>query len=60
VTYHGVYTSAMAGLDKKLDVCVHEWHGHGHCRTIRKDKVGVLAESLDNAEDVVPATAIET
>jgi len=57
--YHGVHASPVAGLDQQLDVGVHERHGHGHGGTVRQDEVGVLAESLDDAEDVVPPTAVE-
>lgn len=50
----------MAGLDEQLDVSVHEGHGHGHSGTVWKNKFGVLTETLDDAEDVIPATAVET
>lgn len=49
----------MAGLDEELDVRIHEWDGHGHGGTVGKDEVGVLAEALDGAEDVVPSAAVE-
>ena len=49
----------MAGLDEKLDVCIHERHGHSHSGSIWQDKVGVLAETLDDAKDVVPSAAIQ-
>lgn len=57
---HCVYASLVASLDEELDVCVHEGTGHGHGVSVGQDEVGVLAESLDGAEDVVPATAVET
>lgn len=57
---HGVYTSLVTGLDEKLDVCVHERASHGDRVTVGENEVGVLAEALDGAEDVVPATAVET
>lgn len=53
-------TTTVAGLDEQLDVGVHERHGHGDIRAVRQDKVGVLAELLDEGEDVVPAAAVET
>ena len=58
--YHSVDTSAVAGLDQKLDIGVHEGRGHGNSRTVWEDKVGVLAETLDNAEDVVPSSAVQS
>lgn len=57
---HGVDASLVAGLDEQLDVGVHEGAGHGDGVAVGKDKVGVLAEALDGAEDVVPAAAVET
>lgn len=57
--YHGVNAALVAGLDQQLDVCVHEGNGHGHLRAIWQDKLGVLAELLDEAEDVIPAAAVE-
>lgn len=50
----------MAGLDKELDVSIHERRSHCDGGSVREDKVGVLAETLDDAEDVVPATTVET
>jgi hypothetical protein len=58
-TYHSVHASAMACLDEEFDVRIHEWDSHGHCSTIWKDKVGVISEALDHAEDVIPTTAVE-
>jgi len=59
-TYHGVHTSSVASLDQKSDICIHERYGHGDGRSVWKDKLGVVAETLDEAEDVIPATAVET
>lgn len=59
-TYHSVNTTTVAGLDQQTHVGIHERHSHGDGRTVRQDKVGVLAETLDEGEDVVPATAVET
>jgi hypothetical protein len=59
-TTHSVDASLVAGLDKELDVCVHERACHGNGVSVGQDEVGVLAESLDGAEDVIPATAVET
>ena len=56
---HGVDAALVAGLDEQLDVGVHEGHRHGDARAVGQDEVGVLAELLDGAEDVVPAAAVE-
>lgn len=49
----------MAGLDQKSDICIHEWHGHGHRGAVREHEVGVLAEFLDEGEDVIPSSAVK-
>jgi hypothetical protein len=54
-----VNLTSVAGLYQKLDVRVHEWNSHGHRVTIWQDEVGVLSETLDDAENVVPSTAVE-
>ena len=59
-TYHRMYTSSVASLDKKSDVCIHEWGCHGNGGSVWENKFGVVTESLDDAEDVIPATAVET
>lgn len=56
---HGVDLTSVAGLDEKLDVGIHEWHGHGDGRSVWEDKVGVLAEFLDHAEDVIPSSTVQ-
>lgn len=50
----------MTGLDQESNVGVHERHGHGHVGTIWEHKVGVLAEHLDEGEDVVPTSAVQS
>lgn len=50
----------MAGLDEELNVCLHERNGHGDVCPIWKDEVGVLSEFLDDAEDVVPSSAVQS
>ncbi len=50
----------MTRLDQKLDVGIHERDRHGDGGPIGQDKVGILAELLDDAEDVVPSSAVET
>jgi hypothetical protein len=52
--------SLVAGLDKKLDIGVHEGRSHGDSIAVGQDEVGVLAEALDGVEDVIPATAVQT
>jgi bisphosphoglycerate-independent phosphoglycerate mutase (AlkP superfamily) len=54
-----VNAAAVAGLDQELDVCVHEWNSHGDGATVGKNEVRVVAEALDDGEDVVPTTAVE-
>lgn len=55
-----MHTSAVASLDEKTDIRVHERNSHGHGRAIRQNKVGVLAELLDKRKDIIPAAAVET
>jgi hypothetical protein len=57
---HCVDAALVACLDEQLDVGVHEGRGHGDGVAVGEDEVGVLAEALDGAEDVVPAAAVET
>lgn len=56
---HGMDTTLVAGLDKELYVSIHERDRHGDSRAVRQDKVGVVAELLDDAEDIIPATAVQ-
>lgn len=53
-------TALVAGLDEKLDVSVHEGNSHGDVAAVGKDELRVVAESLDEAEDVIPAATVET
>jgi len=55
-----VNASFVARLDEELNISVHEGRGHGDGVSVGEDEVGVLAETLDGAEDVVPATAVQT
>ena len=52
--------SFVAGLDQQFDVSIHERHGHRDGRSVRKDEVGILTELFNNAEDVIPSTAVES
>lgn len=56
---HGVDAALVAGLDEQLDVGVHKGDGHCDGGSVRQDKVCVVAELLDGAEDVVPSAAVE-
>ena len=55
-----MHAPAVARLDQELDVGIHERHGHCHGRPIGQDEARVSPELLDDAEDVVPASAIQT
>ena len=51
--------AAVAGLDHQLAVGAQERRGHAHQRAVRQHRRRVLPELLDEAEDVVPAAAVE-
>ena len=55
-----MHSALMAGLDEKFHVCVHEGNSHRDGRPIGQNKVGVLAKFLDDAENIIPSTAVET
>ena len=55
----GVRTALVARLHEELRVRPHEGHGHGDLRAVGQHERGVLAEFLDHAEDVVPASGVE-
>ena len=57
---HGVDVAAVAGLDGELRVAAHEMRGHGHLAAIGQHGVRIVGEFLDEAEDVVPAAAVQT
>ncbi len=54
-----VRAAAVAGLHQQLGVRPHERDGHRDLRAVGKHERRVLAELLDDAEDVVPATGIQ-
>jgi hypothetical protein len=54
-----VHAAAVARLDQQLHVGVHERHRHGDGTAVRQHEGRVVAEALDDAEDVVPAAAVE-
>ena len=51
--------AAVAGLHQELGVRPHERHGHRDLCAVGKHERRVLAELLDDAEDVVPAAGIQ-
>lgn len=57
---HGVDAAAVAGADEQPDVGVHERHRHVDVDAVRQDEFRVVLEHLDEGEDVVPPTAVET
>lgn len=57
---HSVDASLVASLDQKFDIGIHEWHGHRNSRSVRQDKIWVLAKLFDRGENVIPSTAVET
>ncbi len=54
-----MYPSFVACFDEKLDVSIHERYSHCYCGAVRQDKLGVLTEFFDHAEDVIPSAAIQ-
>lgn len=50
----------MTGLNELPNVGVHECNFHCDIHTVREDGVKVGPPSLDEAEDVVPPSAVET
>ena len=56
---HGMNLSLVASLDEQSYVRIHERNSHRYSRAIWKDKVGIVAEFLDDGEDVIPPTAIQ-
>lgn len=57
---HSSDLALVAGLDEKLNICVHEWDGHGDTGTIWEDEVWVLTELLDDGEYVIPTSAVKS
>ena len=56
---HGGDVAAVAGLDAELAVSQHEGRGHGDLRAVGEEHRFVSRELFDEAEDVVPAAAVE-
>src|SRR5699024_1131634 len=56
-----VCTTTVASTDQQLGVGTHERHRHGDLRPVRQYRLRTRAhEILDDAENVVPASGIET
>ena len=49
----------MACLYEQLYISIHERYGHGHRRAVWQYEIGVLAELLNDAEDIIPSAAIQ-
>jgi hypothetical protein len=56
---HRESSAAVAALDHELRICPQERRCHGDGAAIRQDEFGAMAEFLDDAENVVPASAVE-
>ena len=53
-------TTSVARAHEKLGVRAHERHRHRHLHAIGEHELGALSELLDDREDVVPASGVET
>lgn len=53
------YPPLVARLDEQAHVCVHEGALHGHGGAVGQHELRVVAQLLDEREDVVPAPAVE-
>ena len=49
----------MTRPNEQLHIRIHERDSHCHRRTVWQNKIRILAELLDNTEDIVPTTAIQ-
>ena len=56
---HREGAAAVAGLDQQLRVRAQEVRRHRHLLAVRQHEIRPAAEFLDEAEDVVPAAAVE-
>ena len=56
---HGVRTAPVAGPDQEVHVRLEEVTLHGHGGAVRQQEVAPVTELLDEAEDVVPAAAVQ-
>lgn len=60
IMYHSMYAPFMTSLNQQLYICIHEWNSHCHRRAVGQNKGRVLAELLDDTEDVVPSATVQT
>ncbi len=56
---HGKGAAAVAGADQFLAVAVQEVHGHGDLAAVGQGEVRPVPEALYEAENIVPAAAVE-
>src|SRR6267143_4214026 len=56
----GVGVATVAGLYREVDVCAQERLVHGDLGPVWKDELGLVAEFLDETEDVVPSPAVQS
>ena len=50
----------MTGLNELPNICVHESDLHSDIHTVGQHGVEVCPPSLDEAEDIIPPSTIET
>src|SRR5262249_24179668 len=55
-----VRSAPVAGLDEEQAVGPEETLVHRHARAVRQSRAGISPEVLDEADDVVPAPAVES
>src|SRR5277367_3244561 len=56
---HGVNAPAMTSLDAKQRIRTHEMCRHGHEGPVCQDKVWIVPETLDAAENIIPPATIQ-
>src|SRR5215813_10671183 len=56
---HSMNPAPVTGLDQQLNIGVEKSLVHGDERPVRQHESRIVPEFLDEAEDVVPTTAIE-
>ena len=54
-----MYASFVACLYEQLYISIHERYGHGHRGPVWQDEIGILAELLDHAKDIIPSAAVQ-
>src|ERR1700674_1405957 len=57
---HGMDSASVADLDQQLDVSIQESPVHRNLCAIGKNEPRMIAKFLDEAEDVIPAPAVES